>query len=438
MTGADEPDEDSSGNGSDRAGRFSDIASEFSDEFGVRSEDDPAAGHESESPGNDADAGGWASESDTDTDNWEWVGDDESEVTTDRNPSGSRVSDASERSNRDGRLWNDGPADDEPAGGSPTDDEPTDDEPTDDKPTEDAPANDELVWGDPADDEPAWGDPADDEPAWGGPTEAGADQTAADTAGSEPEPSRDGRTDATSERIWNEGTATRGPSTTTEKSRPASGGSVSAESPATGAPEASGASGVAEDESVLDGDRFDRGTNVLIQSESRSERTRDGCHELLFGHRSDLEPYVLLVRYQPMDGERLEDIASKGHQIHLISVGYAQSVPPTADGTVEATQINNPNDITRLGIIVSRITQEWSTDDREIRVCYDSLNVLLNYRDVKNVFRFLHVFLSTFTKTDAVAHFHVDPLEGDPQAINTLKPLFDEVVSMDSTGTYVE
>ncbi|TKX84389.1 hypothetical protein EXE43_19180, partial [Halorubrum sp. SS5] len=152
----------------------------------------------------------------------------------------------------------------------------------------------------------------------------------------------------------------------------------------TDTPGAPDASGLTEDESVLDGDRFDRGTNVLIQSESRAERTQDGCHELLFGRGSDRDPYVLLVRYQPMDGERLEGIASKGHRVHVISVGYAQSVPPTADGTVEVTQINNPNDITRLGIVVSRATQEWSTDDREIRVCYDSLNVLLNYRDVKN------------------------------------------------------
>ncbi|WP_371191420.1 DUF7504 family protein [Halorubrum miltondacostae] len=213
---------------------------------------------------------------------------------------------------------------------------------------------------------------------------------------------------------------------------------MSAESPPAGPTAGTDASGSTEETSVLDRKQFDPGTNVLIQSESRSDRTQNGCHELLFGREENPDPHLLLIRYQQVDGEQLERIASEGHQIHVIAVGYAQSVPPAAERTVTVTQINNPNDITRLGIVVSRITQGWSDDGREIRVCYGSLNVLLNYRDVKNVFRFLHVFLSTFTKADAVAHFHADPLEGDPQAINTLKPLFDEVISMDSTGTYVE
>ncbi|GAA0720767.1 hypothetical protein J2744_001647 [Halorubrum trapanicum] len=395
MTGSDG---ERSGSRSDRASRFSDIASEFGDEFAGRSENGPDRRRDGESPDTGDDASGRTSDPDIDTDRWEWVGNDESGNAVGRDPPEPRASDITDRQKGGGRLWNDGPEDDES--------------------TDDGSVGNISTDGDPSRDD--------------------AGRTGTDAAGVGTEPSLDDRTDETSGRIWNEISATGESSTMTEATRSPSDGSVSAEPSPTATSEGLDASGFAEDESALDGRRLDPGTNVLVQSESRSERTRNGCHELLFGRESDRDPYVLLVRYQPMGGERLEDIASEGHRTHVISVGYAQSVPPAADGTVESTQINNPNDITRLGIVVSRITQGWSTDDREIRVCYDSLNVLLNYRDVKNAFRFLHVFLSTFTKTDAVAHFHADPLEGDPQAINTLKPLFDEVVSMDSTGTYVE
>lgn len=411
MTGSDGADGERSERRSDRATGFSDIASEFADEFGVRSEASSDSRHESGSPDTGDDASSRTSEPDTDADCWEWIGDDESGDATGRNPSEPRASDPLERPNGGGRLWNDGPADDKLTDDGPADDKLTDDGPTDDEPTNHRPTDDT-----PTDGDPPWDD---------------TDQIRTDTAEVGPEPSLDDQAGETSGRIWNESSATRGHSTTTETARSPSDGTVSSK------PSPTGATGDL-DASPLDGRRLGPGTNVLIQSESRSEQTRDGCHELLFGHEGDLDPYVLLVRYQPMDGERLKDIATEGHRTHVIAVGYAQSVPPAAEGAVEVTQVNNPNDITRLGIVVSRATQEWSTDDREIRVCYDSLNVLLNYRDVKNAFRFLHVFLSTFTKTDAVAHFHADPLEGDPQAINTLKPLFDEVVSMDSTGTYVE
>ncbi|TKX84480.1 hypothetical protein EXE43_18705, partial [Halorubrum sp. SS5] len=403
MTGADSSDEEPSKSGSDRTGRFGDIASEFSDEFDVWSEDGPDSDRQSGSPDTNVDVGDGTRGADAD--DWEWVGDSESEIETDRNSADSRASDIPERSNKGGRLWNDGPIDSELEKGGPTDSEPIGGGPTDSEPIGGGPTDSEPIGGGPTDSEPtgdrllddesvrdsttesdesAWRSVTDNEPAGDSPTGGDTERTAANAAGSEPDPNPNRSADPTSHRVWNESAGMKKPSATTETTRSLSSGDVSTESSTTDTPGTPDASGLTEDESALDGDRFDHGTNVLIQSESRAERTRDGCHQLLFGRGNDRNPYVLLVRYQPIDGERLEGIASKGHRTHVISVGYAQSVPPAADGTVEVTQINNPNDITRLGIIVSRITQEWSTDDREIRVCYDSLNVLLNYRDVKN------------------------------------------------------
>ena len=179
------------------------------------------------------------------------------------------------------------------------------------------------------------------------------------------------------------------------------------------------------------------GTTILVESGSRDDRTRTTCQRLLCDDLDRSEPSVLLVRYQRMDPEELRRIATEAARTKLVTVGYAQDVPASLDG-VETVKINNPNDITRLGIVVSGTINEWSDADGAISFCYDSINVLLNYRDVKRTFRFLHVLLRTLRRGDAVAHFHVDPLAGDPQEINTLKPLFDEVISIDSTGMTVE
>jgi len=180
------------------------------------------------------------------------------------------------------------------------------------------------------------------------------------------------------------------------------------------------------------------GTTILVESGSRDDRAGTTCQRLLCDDLDRPEPSVLLVRYQRMDAAELRRIATEAARTKLVTVGYTQDVPAPLEDAVETVKINNPNDITRLGIVVSGTIDSWSDADGDISFCYDSINVLLNYRDVKRTFRFLHVLLRTLRRGDAVAHFHADPLAGDPQSINTLKPLFDEVISIDSMGMTVE
>jgi hypothetical protein len=186
----------------------------------------------------------------------------------------------------------------------------------------------------------------------------------------------------------------------------------------------------------LDGLDLTPGTSVLVQSGSQDDRTESVCHKLL--HAGSAAPYVLLIRYRELDPDRLKRIASHSQQTKLIAIGYTQSSPASCDADIECVNINNPNDTTRFGMLVSETVDDWADNDHEIAICYDSLNVLLNYKDVKSTFRFLHVFLNILGKADTVTHFHVDPLAGNPQEINNVKPLFDEVVSIDSVGVNLE
>ena len=180
------------------------------------------------------------------------------------------------------------------------------------------------------------------------------------------------------------------------------------------------------------------GTTALVQSGSQDDQTETICQRLLYDDLDHPQPAVLLVRYQQMEVEQLRQIAKEASQTKVISVGYAQDVPAPLEDAVETVNITNPNDVKRLGIVVSGTIDQWSKTDSEISFCYGSINVLLNYKDVKSTFRFLHVLLRTLRRGETVAHFHADPLAGDPQSINTLKPLFDEIISIDSMGVTVE
>jgi hypothetical protein len=235
-------------------------------------------------------------------------------------------------------------------------------------------------------------------------------------------------------RIWDSQTSPT--ETSVEPSDDGPAADIDAGSPAAeGFADASTGSGANE---LRDDVELTPGTAVLVESGSQDERTGTTCQRLLHDDLDRPHPSVLLVRYQQMDPNELREIATEAARLKLVSVGYAQDVPASLDDTVETVKITNPNDITRLGIVVSGTIDQWSDADGGVSFCYDSINVLLNYREVKRTFRFLHVLLKTLRRGDAVSHFHVDPLAGDPQSINTLKPLFDEIISIDSMGMTVE
>ncbi|WP_049984253.1 hypothetical protein [Halorubrum sp. BV1] len=180
------------------------------------------------------------------------------------------------------------------------------------------------------------------------------------------------------------------------------------------------------------------GTSVLVQAEVQNDHAERSCDELLGLSGSGAAPRVLLVRYQELDPDRLAQIAEGADRFTLIAVGYAQSVPASVDDAVDTVRVTNPKDITRLGIVVSGTIEDWADDDRPIAFCLDSLNVVLNYRGVKSTFRFLHVLLNTLHSGGAVSHFHADPTAENRQDLNTLEPLFDDVVAVDSDGVHAE
>jgi len=145
-----------------------------------------------------------------------------------------------------------------------------------------------------------------------------------------------------------------------------------------------------------------------------------------------------LIRYRQIGSDRLRRIAENAEDVHLISIGYRQTIPDALDDLVEMTRISNPSELTRLGIVMTRVIENWDAESLDTVICVDSLNVLMGYTDERSVFRFLHVLLSKLRSANAISHFHIEPSGGGTQSADTLKPLFDSVITIDDDGVHIE
>jgi len=106
--------------------------------------------------------------------------------------------------------------------------------------------------------------------------------------------------------------------------------------------------------------------------------------------------------------------------------------------TIESDRIkyaSSPVDMTGIGIKVSEFLQAFG--DRGIeqnRVMVHSLSTLLMYSDLQTVFRFLHVFTGRIQSADGLGLFAIDSTAHDDKAMNTLKQLFDGIVTVPEDG----
>jgi hypothetical protein len=175
------------------------------------------------------------------------------------------------------------------------------------------------------------------------------------------------------------------------------------------------------------------GTTILVQCSSQDARKHDARRDLLGVTEAD-DRNILLIQYRSMNPDRLAAIAEAAQRVKVITVGCSQSVPNAVKDTVEVVNINNPNDVTRLGILSTKTLDDWQALDGGIAVSLDPLDVLFRYKSVEGTFRFLHIFLGKLSAGGAVSSFFVNPSAGNPQDVNTLKPLFDHILTVDAGG----
>jgi len=180
-------------------------------------------------------------------------------------------------------------------------------------------------------------------------------------------------------------------------------------------------------------------SNVLVLIPSLRSQGKDVCLDLLT--RTPPEQTTVLAITYTQTAQEWIDAWTEGVGIQPARGGVAsvgQSDVDVDDQSWATTGVENPSDLTRIGIELSELLSQIETaaDDEHVAVCYNSVTTLLQYADLQCVFRFLHLVTGRIRTADGVGHFHLDPGAHDEQTLATLKGLFDAVVDIDEDGSW--
>lgn len=187
-------------------------------------------------------------------------------------------------------------------------------------------------------------------------------------------------------------------------------------------------------------------SNVLVLSPAMELADGEGCASVVSAGDLDGSNFLVASLTGTPD-ERLDALRSRLGPFEPAALGFvsagdqARSAAvaassggmdlPVGEPSISVEMVNSPADLTGLGIRISSILSEWEGSGNQVVACFDSLTTLLQYAEVRQVFRFLHVLTGRFDVVGARAHYHLDPGAHDEKDLNTLKALFDAVASYD-------
>lgn len=176
--------------------------------------------------------------------------------------------------------------------------------------------------------------------------------------------------------------------------------------------------------------------NLLLLAPGPSDAPSTVCRETL-DELGPSQTNLLVVSYnQPPDRwladwkRRSGGVPAEFGFVHVGGVTRSAAATSGDAGVPSPVQtVQNPNDLTGLGITLTRYLESWG-DDATL-VCFESITTLLQYVDLKTAYRFLHV-LTSRTGRNGVGVYHLDPGAHDDRTVNTLQSLFDAVERVDA------
>lgn len=198
------------------------------------------------------------------------------------------------------------------------------------------------------------------------------------------------------------------------------------------------------DRSVVDllaSGELDGVTDILILGPAGRLTEEETCAPF-FANSSLDEKNVLFISLTRSAEDRLRLLREHGlgfpSNVGIVTAGDRFSSATTESGgsgeassNVTVRAVSDPSDLPDLGITIGKFVDEWAANDRETVVCFHSVSVLLQYVDLRRVFRFLHVLKGRFATADATVHYHMNADAHDQQTIATLYELFDTVVEFE-------
>ena len=183
---------------------------------------------------------------------------------------------------------------------------------------------------------------------------------------------------------------------------------------------------------ALENAAVDPGTNLLIAGPPLTGKRRIAMEVLAQGAR-DGEGSVIVTTRDSSD-RVLADFRSMLDAPDETTLGVVDCVTQHQGRSVQDSEsiryASSPVDMTGIGIKFSEFLESIYNDRgiTENRVMLDSLSTLLMYSDLQTVFRFMHVFTSRIENADALGVHVIESTAHEPEAMNTMKQLFDGVV----------
>ncbi len=177
--------------------------------------------------------------------------------------------------------------------------------------------------------------------------------------------------------------------------------------------------------------------NILLGNGEHADCEEAACMRLLEVDQPEAVD-VLFVTFTKSARERLD--AWKRHadqppaNIGIVSVQVGGSNGGDRDTGAAVRRISDPSDLTGVGIAISEFLSQWSENDNQTVVCFQSLTALLQYVDANRVFQFCNEITSKFEQAGAQAHFHITPGAHEEQVLSVLSSLFDDKLRASEVG----
>lgn len=158
-------------------------------------------------------------------------------------------------------------------------------------------------------------------------------------------------------------------------------------------------------------------TATLVSAPS----SREACPDLL--SMAGPETTVVWVTYTRSPSDCAERFREAGGAGTLAVIAVGEAAAPSAPPGVSVETVSTPEDLTGLGILLSRKV----SDHEDVVVCFDSLTELLRHVDRETAYEFLNAVTGHLYAADARAHFHLEAGAHDEETVGTLGSLFDAV-----------
>lgn len=178
------------------------------------------------------------------------------------------------------------------------------------------------------------------------------------------------------------------------------------------------------------------GSNLLIAGPPMTGK-RQLAFDLLAAGTNSGEG-VIVVSTKDGAQKVIDEYRTRVPDVDEYPVGVVDCVTQQRGGTdVESNDrikyASSPVDMTGIGIKLSEFLEAFYEQRgiRQNRILLHSISTLLMYSDLQTVFRFLHVFTGRVQSADALGLYVIDSTAHDDQTMNTLRQLFDGVISVD-------